>query len=48
VPALQVNCEVSRRLLQEHGYRNTGGMDKSEGAEEGGYGAYPGQLRMLR
>ena len=25
---------VSRSLLQEHGYRNTGGMGKSEGAEE--------------
>jgi len=48
VPALQVNCTVSRSLLQEHGYRNTGGMGKLEGTEERGYGAYPAQLRMLR
>jgi len=44
VPALQVNCTVSRGLLQEHGYRNTGGMDKLEGAEERCYGAYPTHL----
>jgi len=48
VPALQVNCTVSRSLLQEHGYRNTGGMGEWEGAEELGYGVYPAQLRMLR
>ena len=33
VPAMQVNCTVSRSLLQQHGYRNTGGMGKLEGAE---------------
>ena len=48
VPALQLNCTVSRSLLQEHGYRNTGGMGKLEGAEDWGYGAYPAQLRILR
>jgi len=48
VPALQVNCTVSRSLLQVHAYRNTGGMGKLEGAEEQGYGAYPTQLRMMR
>jgi len=47
VPALKVNCTVSRSLLQEHGYRNSGGIDKLEGAEEQGYSAYPAQLRML-
>jgi hypothetical protein len=36
--ALQVNCTVSRGLLQEHCYRNTRGMGKLEGAEELGYG----------
>ena len=48
IAALQVNCAVSRSLLQEHGYRNTGGMGKLEGADERGYGAYPAQLWMVR
>jgi len=48
VLALQVNCTVSRSLLQDRGYRNTGGMGKLEGAQDLGYGAYPAQLRMLR
>jgi hypothetical protein len=45
---LQVNCTVSRSLLQERGYRNTGGMGKLESAEERGYSAYETQLRILR
>jgi len=45
--ALQVNCSVSRSLLQEHGYRNIGRMGKLVGAEELGYGAYPAHLWML-
>jgi hypothetical protein len=47
VTALQVKCSVSRCLLQEHGYRNTGRMGKLEGEEKVGYGAYPAQLWML-
>jgi hypothetical protein len=47
VPILKVNCAVSRRLLQEHDYRNTGGMVKLEDAEELAYRAYPAKLRML-
>jgi len=47
VTALHVNCLVSRSLLQEHGYRNTGGIGKLEGEEKLGYGAYPTQLWML-
>jgi hypothetical protein len=43
VPVLQVNRVVSGSLLQEHGYRNTGGMGK-----ELAYGAYPAQLTMLK
>jgi len=42
VTALQVNCSVSQSLLQEHGYRNIGGMGKLEG--ELGYGVYPAQF----
>jgi len=38
VTALQVNCSVSQSLLQEHGYRNTGGNGKFEGEEKLGYG----------
>jgi hypothetical protein len=48
VQALQVNCTVSWSLLQEHGYRNTTGMDMFQGTAELGYGTYPAQLRMLR
>jgi hypothetical protein len=44
--ALQVNCMVSRGLLQEHGYRNTREMSKLEGTGERGYDTYPAQLRM--
>ena len=47
VPALQVNFSLSSSLLQEHGYRNTGGMGKLEGAEELGYGVYPAHLGLL-
>jgi len=47
VTALQVNCSVSPSLLQEHGYRNIGGMGKLVGKEKLGYGAYPAQLWML-
>jgi len=46
--AEEMNCTVSRSLLQEHGYRNLGRMGKLEGAEDLGYGAYSAQLRMLR
>jgi hypothetical protein len=48
VLALQVNGMASQGQRQEHGYRNTGRMDKFEGAEDLGYGAYRVQLRMLR
>jgi hypothetical protein len=48
VLTLQVDGMMSQGPRQEHGYRNTGRMDKSEGAEELGYGAYPFQLRLLR
>jgi hypothetical protein len=41
MPVLQVNCVVSRSLVQEHGYRNAGGMGKLEGAEELAYDTYP-------
>jgi len=36
---LSAALQVSGGLLQEHGYRNTRGMSKLEGAEWG-YGAY--------
>jgi hypothetical protein len=45
VLALQVDGMVSLGPRQEHGYRNTVQMDKMEGAEELGYGAYLVQLR---
>jgi hypothetical protein len=45
---VQVNGMVSQGPRQEHGYRNTGRMDKLERAEDLGYGAYRVQLRMLR
>jgi len=45
---LSAALQVSGGLLQEHGYRNTRGMSKLEGAGERGYGAYPAQLRMMR
>jgi hypothetical protein len=48
VPVLRVNSTVSRSLLQEHGYRNSGGMGKLESAEELDYGACLAQLTMLR
>jgi hypothetical protein len=47
VLALQVDGVVFQGSRQEHGYRNTGRLDKLEGAEELGYGAYPVQLGML-
>jgi hypothetical protein len=47
VVALQIDGMVSLDPRQEHGYRNTGRLDKSEGAEELGCGAYLVQLRML-
>jgi hypothetical protein len=37
VLALQVVSMVSQGPLQEHGYRNTGRLDKLEGVEELGY-----------
>jgi hypothetical protein len=46
--AEEMNCTVSRSLLQEHGYINRGRMGKLEGAEVLGYGAYSAQFRMLR
>jgi hypothetical protein len=46
--AEEMNCTVSRSLLQEHGYKNLGRMGMLEGAEDLSYGAYPAQLRMLR
>jgi hypothetical protein len=48
VLVLQVDGMVSQGPRQEHGYRNTGRLDKLEGSEELGYGAYSLQLRMLR
>jgi hypothetical protein len=48
VLALQVDGTVSQGPRQGHGYRNTERLDKLEGDEELGYGAYPVQLRMLR
>jgi hypothetical protein len=48
VPALQVICTLSRNLLQERGYRNTGGVGHLEGDKEVGYGAYPAPFRLLR
>jgi hypothetical protein len=47
LPVLQGQSMVSQSLPQEHGYRNTGGMGKLEGAEELAYGTYPAQPRML-
>jgi hypothetical protein len=35
-------------LLQEHGYRKSGGMGKLVGAEEQGFAAYPTHPRMMR
>jgi hypothetical protein len=36
-----------KTLQHANGYGNTGGMGTLEGAKELGYGAFPGQLRML-
>jgi hypothetical protein len=47
VLALLVDGMVSQGPQQEHGYRNTGRLDKLEGALELGYGAYQVQLSML-
>jgi hypothetical protein len=46
--ALQVDSMVSQGPRQKQGYRNTGRLDRLEGAKELGYGAYPVKLRMLR
>jgi hypothetical protein len=47
VLALQVNGVVSQGPWQEHGYRNTRRIDKLEGTEDLGYGAYRVHLMML-
>jgi hypothetical protein len=48
VLALQVDGMVPQGPRQEYDYRNTVRMDKLEGAEELGCGAYSVQLGMLR